>query len=120
MPLNCSESKIQSFVEAVVVANSLDGVSAIVEQTHDKDERQGDNCVHTLSLARAIKARGNRCVSSGLVLVGDADILSPIDAARMLANEAGWHFDVIEGAGHAAPMEQPLEWRRTALAFLNR
>lgn len=116
-----SERKVSSFVEAVVAANSLAGVTAIVEQTH------GDNdldSTHALSLARAIREQGAGSgvsgVSSGLLLVGDADLLSPLGSARELAEAGGWGFEVIAGAGHAAPIEQPLAWRRAALAFLNR
>lgn len=58
-------------------------------------------------------------MSRGLLLVGDADILAPRDAACDLANEGGWEFEVIAGAGHAAPIEQPVAWRQAVLAFLN-
>jgi|EP01043_Picozoa_sp_COSAG02_P047992 pimeloyl-ACP methyl ester carboxylesterase len=113
----CSERKVESFVDAVVAANSLAGVTAIIEQTHDDEDGDSEQ---TLSLARAISARGRSGVSNGLLLVGDADMLSPSNAARALADEGGWEFEQIAGAGHAVPIERPLVWRKVVLDFLNR
>ena len=45
-----------------------------------------------------------------VVIVGDADQLSPVDAAReMAASIPQSHLVIVREAGHLAPLEQPLQ-----------
>ena len=94
------------WVDAVVSHNSVAGLKAIVDQTHTEDQSDPG---HPLHLAATIRRLGN--VSQGMLLVGDRDVLSPVSAARLLADVAGWPLKVIDDAGHALPIEQPMRWR---------
>ena len=58
-------------------------------------------------------------VEGVLLLNGDGDLLCADGAGQALADAAGWTYRGIAGAGHAAPLEQPVEWRREVLGFLD-
>ena len=72
-----------------------------------------------LAMARAIRSQG--AVESGLLLCGEEDMLSSTDegAAQALADAAGWRYQPIARAAHAAPIEQPVAWRKAVLSFLD-
>jgi pimeloyl-ACP methyl ester carboxylesterase len=56
-----------------------------------------------------------------LVLVGDADLLSPPALMRLLAAHIhNCQFATIPEAGHAAFWEQPEVWNRLVLEFIGR
>ena len=112
--LAAQEANVGGWVRAVERANSLEGLRAIVERTHTDDP---DDSTHPLAMANAIARHA--CIERGLLLVGDQDRLSPVDAARDLAQAAGWEFRAIAGAAHAVPIEQAVAWRRAVLEFLN-
>ena len=96
---------------------SLAGLRAIVEQTHTDDP---SDPTHPLAMARKINSAGDGVhVERGQLLVGAEDTLSPVGAARELADVAGWEFGVIEDAGHAVPAEQPAAWRSAVADFLD-
>lgn len=109
-----SEASVPGWVDAVLAANSLDGVRAIVEQTHQEDPT--DPC-HPLAMAQAI--RESKAVAAGLLINGAEDLLCPGNAGQALAEAGGFGYATIEGAGHAAPIEQPLLWRKQVVDFLD-
>jgi pimeloyl-ACP methyl ester carboxylesterase len=54
-----------------------------------------------------------------LVIVGEHDRLTPVSSARTLAERAPHgQLVVVEGAGHAAPIERPDAWNGAVEAFL--
>jgi pimeloyl-ACP methyl ester carboxylesterase len=56
-----------------------------------------------------------------LVLVGEADLLSPPALMRLLAAHIpGCEFVTVPEAGHAAFWEQPEIWNRLVMDFLGR
>lgn len=112
--LAAHEDKIGAMVSAVVAENSVEGLRAIVEQTHTEDPTDAH---HPLAMARAIRAGGT--APEGLLLVGAEDTLSPAAAAEELAAEAGWQCVSIPKAAHAVPIEQAVAWRRELLGFLD-
>lgn len=78
-------------------------------------------------VAAALHAMADRSDSSDflratdlplLVIVGSEDRITPAEEARTLAEETGATLVVIEGAGHAAPAERPLEVAAALREFL--
>ena len=109
------ERHIGAMVRAVTDANSLAGLRAIVDITHTEDP---SDPTHPLAMAHSIRAAAR--LESGLLVVGEDDILSPAAAAKTLAAEAGgWGYCSIAGAAHAVPIEQSVAWRRAVLSFLD-
>lgn len=54
-----------------------------------------------------------------LVIVGDADVITPPEGAQKMAEAiVGAKFEVIRGAGHMSPMEQPEQVNRVIERFL--
>ena len=54
-----------------------------------------------------------------LVLVGETDAITPPQGAEAMAKKIpGAKYEVIRGAGHMAPMEQPEQVNRAMLSFL--
>jgi len=128
--LQAHEAEVAGWVRAVVRANSLAGLRAIVEQTHTEDPDDRD---HPLAMAVEVAASrsgssggavsggggGDSALEAGLLVAGAEDLLSPAGTARTLADAAGWRFAELEGAAHATPIEQAVAWRRTVLGFLD-
>ena len=54
-----------------------------------------------------------------LFIGGSEDKISEPDQIARLANVGNWKFDLIEGAGHAVPIEKPIDWRNRVLSFFN-
>lgn len=114
--LSAREDQVASWVASVTAANTVDGLRAIIDQTHTEDPA---DATHPLAMARAIQSQG--AVESGLLLCGEEDMLSSTDegAAQALADAAGWDYQAIARAAHAAPIEQPVAWRKAVLNFLD-
>ena len=56
-----------------------------------------------------------------LVIVGESDAITPQGVAESMAGKVpGARLEVIRGAGHMSPMEQPEQVNRTLRAFLER
>ena len=56
-----------------------------------------------------------------LVVVGDGDVITPPDVAEKMAQKIpGANLEVIRGAGHMSPMEQPEQVNRVLKSFLER
>ena len=54
-----------------------------------------------------------------LLINGDEDLLCADGAGQALADVAGWQYVGVRGAGHAAPLEQPVAWRKAVIGFLD-
>ena len=111
--LAAQESSVRSWVDAVVAANSIQGLRGIVQQTHTDEP---DDPSHPLTLAKVILAGGG--VEDGMVIAGADDVIAPPAEALRLASAAGWRYVSIKGAAHAIPIEQAIRWRREVLTFL--
>ena len=56
-----------------------------------------------------------------LVLVGDADAITPVSVAEQIQSRIkGAELTIIRGAGHMTPMEQPLQVNRALRGFVER
>ena len=69
-------------------------------------------------MARALRAQPAGAESVHLIN-GVHDLLCAEGAGEALAAAGGWTYAEIDGAGHAAPLEQPVAWRREVLRFLD-
>lgn len=112
--LAAQESRIAGMVSNVVAANSVHGLRAIVDRSHTEDPSEA---THPLAMARAISTAGG--VEDVLLINGEEDLLCAPLAGQALADAAGWRYVGLSGAGHAAPLEQPVAWRKAVLAFLD-
>jgi 3-oxoadipate enol-lactonase len=86
-----------------------------------------ENCPdHTIEYAlAAMRDRPDRTTELAsikiptLVIVGDADAITPPEGAKKMADAiSGATLEVIRGAGHMAPMEQPEQVNRAIERFL--
>ena len=138
--------RVQAWVDGVCRYNTEEGLKALLLQTHgsfvnvgskqsiDSSEQSTNLDLWTpASMAQRIKTDG--CVEAFKVLVGSQDkMASPMQAMR-LAELLGFakrdytdgtqeyeslngHFRVIDGCGHAVPMEALRLWREDVLEFL--
>lgn len=53
-----------------------------------------------------------------LVVVGEEDEITPVEGAREMAAASGARLEIVEGAGHAAPVERPREVAAVLRSFL--
>jgi len=115
--LTTREDQVASWVASVTSANTVEGLRAIIDQTHTEDP---SDATHPLAMAKTIRSQGT--VESGLLLCGEEDMLSSTEdgAAQALADAAGWQYQAIARAAHAVPIEQPVVWRKAVLQFLDK
>ena len=112
--LAAQEARVEGMVRNVVAANSVAGLRSIVERTHTEDPTDPTHPVH---MAAAIRHGGS--AERVLLINGEEDLLCAEGAGETLAHDAGWAYKPLSGAGHAAPLEQPVAWRREVLSFLD-
>ena len=105
--LNRHESRLKDWVASAVASNSAEAIHAIVGQTHTDDI---EHPYHTINLAQKALENGLD-QKDALFLVGDQDRIASPKQCEILANLGHWKFDVIQGAGHSVPIEQPRLWR---------
>eukprot|EP00804_Cyclotella_cryptica_P006145 CCRYP_018430-RA/>CCRYP_018430-RA protein AED:0.03 eAED:0.03 QI:0/0.5/0.66/1/0/0/3/1582/498 len=139
--------RVQAWVDGVCRYNTEEGLKALLMQTHgsvvhevgrklsiESSEQNANLDLWTpASMAQRIKTDG--CVESFRVVVGSQDkMASPIQALKLaqllgLSNNdcndgiqesesLNRYFRVIDGCGHAVPMEALKLWREDVLEFL--
>ena len=109
-----NETRVEGWVQAVVDANSLAGLRAIVEQTHTEEPTDAS---HPLAMADAIRRAAK--VEQSLLVCGAEDMLVADGAAQALADAGGWRFVEVPQAAHAVPVEAPTAWRQAVMRFLD-
>jgi pimeloyl-ACP methyl ester carboxylesterase len=112
--LEVQEDRVEGWVSAIVNANSVEGLRAIVEQTHTDDPTDP---THPSAMARAIRCAGQ--VEAGLLLFGEEDALAAEGSVGALADAAGWQHRALSDAAHAAPIEQAVVWQKEVIRFLD-
>jgi len=116
------DGKLQSILDFIARQNTPEGLLALLEQTHTDSTSSslsaGDDEWSTVAMARRICAlqpplSGNLCVGRF-----DQD-MAPLKEVERLTHILGWKSPyIIEGCGHAVPMEQPRLWRKHLLECL--
>ena len=112
--------RVSSWVDAVCRHNTQEGLRAIAMQTHD-----GAGSMWTPA-AMAERMQSSNAIERYRIVVGSQDKMATPAQAKKLAkllqaNEVREDetFNVIEGCGHAVPMETMRVWREDVLGFLN-
>jgi pimeloyl-ACP methyl ester carboxylesterase len=74
----------------------------------------------SLTQPNTLERLGGMTVPS-LIIATDEDAYAPPPVMRAFADAIpGSEFTVIEGAGHSAYWEKPLEWNQAVVSFLKR
>ena len=102
------QGKLQGILEFVAAQNSKEGLQALLQQAHVKGT--------TTDMATKFPS-----TIQGQACVGSLDQnMAPVGQVKKLCEILKWESPtVLEGCGHAAPMEQPRQWRNLVLEFLN-
>ena len=141
---SAGSKRVSSWVDGVCQYNTEEGLKAILMQTHgsfvnDFDSKQTKHSTINQQIdfwtttAMAQRIISNDCIESYKVLVGSNDKMSSPFQARMLTHflrendsadvqprfASSEHFRVIEGCGHAVPMEAQRIWREDLIKFLS-
>lgn len=104
-----AQGKLEGILDFVATQNSKDGLTALLEQAHAQEGEWS-----TAEMAQRVKVPGRACVGSL-----DKD-MAPVSEVETLCQILDWEAPtILEGCGHAAPMEQPRLWRNGVLEFLN-
>ena len=117
------QGKLSSILDFVSSQNTPEGLAALLDQTHAgssiDSETQLNDAWSTMAMAR-------RFVDQQIILQGHAcagnldDNMAPAPEVETLCQVLGWKAPtLLEGCGHAAPMEQPRLWRNHVLSFLD-
>jgi len=117
--------RVQTWVDSVCRYNTEEGLRAILLQTHDD---HGEESLWTpAAMARRIQSSG--AIECCRVLVGSGDKMAHPTKARKLAEilhggdirkDGDDVYKVVEGCGHAVPMEAMRSWRNDVLDFLDK
>jgi len=106
------ESKLPAWIQGVTDSHSAAGLLALMEQAHDNDD-DDEYSVH--SMAERIDDDDVK----GRLLVGEYDLMAPVEHVQALAEKLDWPMRTVPETGHAVPMENPRAWRDDLLDFLN-
>jgi len=111
-----NERRVKYWVRFVCQNNTGEGLRSIIEQTHVEDM---ENLWHPIQLARRIRSR--KGINSGKIAVGGMDHLCSVNGVQELQGILGWTADVkvFNECAHAVPMENPIEWRKDLVEFLD-
>lgn len=134
---SAGKNRVKTWVDGVCRYNTEEGLRAILAQTHgsnvDKDNGKGDGQKDLWTpgeMAQRIQIQSS--VENCRVVVGSLDAMSdPSQALKLVellqqrTNDQGAaessddvSYKVVEGCGHAVPMEGMKLWREDVLAFL--
>ena len=123
------QGKLSSILDFVSKNNTPEGLAALLEQTHggsfsigtdSEEQREDEDEWSTQAMSRRLAKR--QPLIQGHACVGSLDqYMAPVSQVEALCQVLGWKDSplVLEGCGHAAPMEQPRLWRNHVLAFLD-
>ncbi len=122
--------RIKAWVESVCQQNTEEGLRAILIQTHDIGTTSDQHLWTPAAMAQRIQA--SQTTPKCRVLVGSKDtIVHPSQALRLAEmlnvgnDQAGANvindnaYKVVDGCGHAVPMEAMRVWREDVLEFLS-
>lgn len=137
------KGKLSSILDFVAAQSTAEGLTALLEQTHqgsflsggiciDK-QQQSANCKEhedwsTLAMARRFQQQQKlESSSKPLLVMGHACVgsldqdMAPVHEVERLCQMLGWDDSptVIPNCGHAVPMEEPRLWRNGVLQFLD-
>mmetsp|Transcript_26091 Transcript_26091/g.55402 ORF Transcript_26091/g.55402 Transcript_26091/m.55402 type:complete len:291 (-) Transcript_26091:219-1091(-) len=131
-------NRVQTWVDGVCRYNTEEGLRALLMQTHGHfmDESDGEDSLDPWSpAAMATRIRESQSIEQCKIVVGSDDKMSSPEQAHRLASLLGLStgpnsleheeheilcsFKIIEGCGHAVPMEEMRLWREDLLSFLN-
>ena len=104
------ESKLPAWIQGVTDSHSAAGLLALMEQAHHDDD--GEYSV------RSMAERTDDDDVKGRLLVGEYDLMAPVEHVQALAEKLDWPMRTVPETGHAVPMENPRAWRDDLLDFL--
>ncbi len=131
-------NRVQAWVDGLCRYNTEEGLRALLMQTHghfmDESDRE-DSLDPWTPAAMARQICDSRSIEQCKIVVGSEDKMSSPEQALHLATLLGLStesntsdqkkrgivcsFKVMEGCGHAVPMEAMRLWREDLLSFLN-
>jgi len=132
---SAGSERVSTWVDGVCRYNTEEGLRAILMQTHGNDDGRGrggkeeEDPWSPAAMARRIRSSG--AVERCRIVVGSRDKMSHPTQAMRLAKMLGSDDDdvtfeagrcvlkVMEGCGHAVPMEAMRLWRGDVLEFLD-
>jgi pimeloyl-ACP methyl ester carboxylesterase len=102
---------LETVLNFVTAQNTKEGLMALLEQTHTMDDEWS---VESMASRISHTIKGHACV-------GSLDhAMAPVSQVEKLCEALNWRAPtVLEGGGHAVPMEQPRQWRNDVMDFLN-
>ncbi|KAL7550528.1 hypothetical protein ACHAWF_013745 [Thalassiosira exigua] len=114
--------RIRTWVDSVCRYNTEEGLRAILMQTHG---HEGQNPWTPAAMAQRIQS--TKAIESCRIVVGSQDKMAhPMQALRLAkildtsVEKEDSIYKVMEGCGHAVPMEAMRLWRGDLLDFLNK
>lgn len=117
--LRKNESQLPAWIEGVSQQHTAAGLAALLGQAHDEDGPWSvPGLVERLRLG-SIKGK-HEARRNGRILVGECDLVSPVEYSLELARALDWDPPtIVPNVGHCVPIETPQAWRDHLLEFLN-
>lgn len=111
--------RVQNWVDGVCKYNTEEGLKAILMQTHGSFSSELDDDWTPAAMSQRIS--DGHCVETCRIIVGCHDKMASQSQAQRLAQLLGNNdnFRVVDGSGHAVPMEFHRLWREDLIKFLN-
>jgi pimeloyl-ACP methyl ester carboxylesterase len=108
-----NQDRLVDWIDTLVSSQRVDGLLAILEQTHPLETSDPWSVPSMAERLRALDIRGSLCI-------GVDDRIVSVEACQQLAEALQWAEPVVvQDAGHAVPMEAPRVWRQHLLDSLD-
>ena len=119
--LSKNEKRVPLWVQSISKQNTVQGILAILEQTHTEDE---NNEWHPISMAKRIVLGDS--IQELQMAVGSLDCMATVEETHKLSqlftlkgSNSDCAVHVYDGCGHAVMMEDARKWRSDLLTFLD-
>ena len=129
--ISSGPDRIKTWVDGVCQYNTEEGLRAILMQTHDNDGEWSPASMALRIRQQQSSNKSELSIESCRIVVGSEDKMANPNQAYQLAKILSRNaknkeddddsiYKVVEGCGHAVPMEAMRLWREDVLQYLNR
>lgn len=117
--LNAHAKMLDAMVQATVQRNTFNGISALFRHTLGRELMPDQTRTSSEYVAQMPLEAARHVHAPALLLGGALDRIAPPDEVATLAKALGAQHHTLAGVGHTAAIENPEDWRKQVLAFLD-
>jgi pimeloyl-ACP methyl ester carboxylesterase len=116
--LSAQGPRLSNWVEQVCKHHTCQGLLSLLEQTHTDEWSVGNMAARLMSASDVATPKIQLCVGRDDRMASLDGVLSLAETLGLASDYPGSSIAIIDGCGHAVPMEAPRLWRQSILRFI--